>query len=246
MAEPAALYYRRDLALVHHLGFGFHADGCAGGILGLLEPHRRRGGTVLELGCGSGQLTRHLVDGGHRVIAADASPAMLELARAEVPGAMEHRLLVLPDDPLPAADAVVSVGHVVNYLPDAASIARAIAAMAAAVRPRGVLVFDVCDLRWGELRREQPAMARVDPEWAIITAFSLPTPDRYVRQMTTFVSAGDGSWRRDDERHDNILIDTGALPGLLSAHGVRAEIREELGGYQLPEGIVAVVGIRTG
>jgi hypothetical protein len=38
MSTPDAGYYRRDLALVHHLGFGFHADMCAPGILELLEP----------------------------------------------------------------------------------------------------------------------------------------------------------------------------------------------------------------
>ena len=68
-------YYRRDLALVHHLGFGFHADACAPGILKLLEPVRARDGVVLELGCGSGLLTKHLVDADYRVIATDASPA---------------------------------------------------------------------------------------------------------------------------------------------------------------------------
>jgi hypothetical protein len=56
-------YYRHDLALVHHLGYGFHADACAPGILALLEPVRAREGLVLELGCGSGPLTRHLVEG---------------------------------------------------------------------------------------------------------------------------------------------------------------------------------------
>jgi hypothetical protein len=31
-------YYRHDLALVHHRGFGHHADRCAPGILDLLRP----------------------------------------------------------------------------------------------------------------------------------------------------------------------------------------------------------------
>lgn len=75
MDEP---YFQHDLALIHHRGFGFHAGMCAPGILHLLEPVRDRGGLVLEIGCGSGLLTRHLVDAGHRVLATDASPAMLE------------------------------------------------------------------------------------------------------------------------------------------------------------------------
>src|SRR4249920_2199134 len=78
-------YYRRDLALVHHRGFGFHARACAPGILALLEPVRSREGIVLELGCGSGLLTRELTAAGHRVIATDASPAMLNLARCPRP-----------------------------------------------------------------------------------------------------------------------------------------------------------------
>ena len=75
MDEP---YHQHDLALIHHRGFGFHAGMCAPGILHLLEPVRDRGGLVLEIGCGSGLLTRHLVDAGHLVLATDASPAMLE------------------------------------------------------------------------------------------------------------------------------------------------------------------------
>ena len=58
-----------------------HGDACAPGILAKLRPVRERGGVVLELGCGSGALTRHLVAAGYRVIATEASPAMLALAR---------------------------------------------------------------------------------------------------------------------------------------------------------------------
>jgi len=51
-------YYRSDLALVHHRGFAFHGDLCAPGILELLEPVLASDGLVLEVGCGSGLLTR--------------------------------------------------------------------------------------------------------------------------------------------------------------------------------------------
>jgi methylase of polypeptide subunit release factors len=47
----------------------------------VLVPVLARNGLVLELGCGSGLLTRALVAAGHRLIATDASPAMLEIAR---------------------------------------------------------------------------------------------------------------------------------------------------------------------
>jgi SAM-dependent methyltransferase len=103
-------YYRDDLAYVHDRGFGFHAANCAPGLLSLLEPVRRRQGLVLEIGCGSGLLTRLLVRGGHRVIATDASPAMLDLARVAAPEAEQVNTLELPDDPVPTADAIIGWG----------------------------------------------------------------------------------------------------------------------------------------
>jgi SAM-dependent methyltransferase len=235
-------YYRPDLALVHHRGFGFHADACAPGILELLEPVRERSGVVLELGCGSGHLTRHLVDAGHRVIATDGAPAMVELTRQNVPGAEEIALLVLPDDPLPAADAVVSVGHVLSYLPDEESVQRGLVASARALRPDGVLALDLCDLAWGVDRKEAPPYARVGDDWAIISETSLPAPNLFVRQMATFLRNDDGTWRRDDERHDNVLIDTSLVPALLAAEGVEASVEDRFGDHPLFPGLVAMIG----
>ena len=57
--SPDFPYYRTNLAHVHDLGFGFHADACAPGILTLLDQVREQDGLVVELGCGSGLLTRH-------------------------------------------------------------------------------------------------------------------------------------------------------------------------------------------
>lgn len=235
-------YYGDDLALVHHLGFGFHADACAPGILALLEPVR--GGLVLELGCGSGLLTRHLVEAGHRVIATDASPAMLALARETAPQA-EVRSLALPDDQLPDCDAIVSVGHVLNYLRDEAAIERALVAAAEALRPGGIFALDLCDLRYGELRRDEPNSGRVADDWAIVTRFSLPRANLFVREIAAFLRNGDGSWRRDDERHENVLVDTAAVPALLKEHGVGARVAESFGQEELPAGLVAVVGRKS-
>jgi SAM-dependent methyltransferase len=239
-------YYRRDLALVHHLGFGFHADRTAPGIIELLEPVRARNGSVLEFGCGSGLLTRHLVDAGLHVVATDASPAMLELARDTVPDAERIIGLTLPDDPVPPADAIVGVGHALSYLPDEAAIDRAIVALADALNPGGVIAFDLCDLEWGEARRDVPTYTDVRDDWAIITRFSIPSPDRFVRDMAIFVRNDDGTWRRDDEHHDNVLVDVHRVPTLLAEHGVDAQVRAAFGSEELPVGLYAVVGEKRG
>jgi SAM-dependent methyltransferase len=238
-------YYRADLALVHHKGFDFHAQACAPGILRLLAPVLKRGGLVVEVGCGSGLLTRHLIEAGHRVIATDSSPAMLDLARQVAGGAEDIRLLVLPDDPIPDADAIVSIGHAVSYLPDAPAIDRALIAMAKALRPGGMIAIDICDLEYGAERQGSPNLGRVGQDWAIVTEFSTPTPDRFVRQMATFIRNDDGSWRRDDERHDNVLIDTAMIPELLSSEGVTAVVGDSFGDETLPTGLRTVIAHRV-
>jgi len=235
-------YYRADLAQVHHHGFAGHAQACAPGVLDLLEPVR--GGTVLEIGCGSGLLTRELAAAGHRVMAVDASSAMLALlSTQELPG-VDTQLIRLPAV-LPAADAVVGVGHILNYLPDTAAVDRTWAAIATALRPGGVLALDICDLEYGRARRDAPPLGRVGEDWAIVTEFSRPRPDLFVREMTTFVRDVDGAYRRDHERHDNVLLDTRALPEKLAKLGLRVIIANAFGSEELPVGLRTVIGTRT-
>ena len=58
-------YYQHDLALVHARGYGISRP-LRPGILELLAPVS--GGLVLELGCGAGALTRHLLAAGLRAV----------------------------------------------------------------------------------------------------------------------------------------------------------------------------------
>jgi len=236
-------YYQHDLALIHARGFGEYADHCAPGLLDLLAPVRD--GLVLELGCGAGAMTRHLLAAGHRVIATDASAAMVELARAALGADVDVRQLVLPDDPLPAADAIVSVGHMISYLPDAAAVDRALVAMAGALRPGGVLALDVCDLELGRIRAGELPVGRAGPDWAVIAEFSAPAPDRVVRDITTFVPDGAGAWRRGRERHEYVLVDTSLIPVLLASCGVTATVTSAFGTAELPPGLRAVTGVRS-
>lgn len=55
-------------------------------ILDALPP-----GDALDAACGTGRLTTHLLERGHRVIGVDASPEMLEVARRRLTGAQLRR-----------------------------------------------------------------------------------------------------------------------------------------------------------
>ena len=244
MTAPGEPYYRRDLALVHHRGFGFHADACAPGILTLLEPVRARDGLVVELGCGSGLLTRYLVDAGHRVIATDASPGDARTrarGRRRRRGDPRTRAAGRPD---PAGRRDRRRRSRLNYLPDAASIDRALIAIAQALPPRWPPRDRPLRPGVGAQRLDAKPAGWVAEDWAIVTEFSVPSPDRFVRQMATFIRNDDGSWRRDDERHDNVMVDTARVPGFLGEHGIEATVESSFGSETLPIGLRAVIGHR--
>jgi SAM-dependent methyltransferase len=194
---------------------------------------------VVELGCGSGLLTRHLVE---RVtgLATDASPAMLEIAREMVGDAEDIRRLVLPDDPsrLPTRS---SRWAMCSILPSAEAIDRApVAAASAETRRcwRSTLRPGVRRARRDAGERRMGGRRLGDRDAVLETV-----PDRFVRQMATFVRNDDGSWRRDDERHDNVPIDGGG-PALLAEHGVHAAVRASFGSEDLPPAR-AVVGSKA-
>ena len=63
--------------------------------------------------------------------------------------------------------------------------------------------------------------------------------------MAVFTRNDDGSWRRDDERHDNVLIDTAQVPPLLAEQGVDAVVRRSFGQEEPPAGLRVVVGPRA-
>jgi trans-aconitate methyltransferase len=53
------------------------------GVLALLDP--ASGERILDIGCGTGQLTKAIADSGATVVGIDASPSMIESARANFP-----------------------------------------------------------------------------------------------------------------------------------------------------------------
>jgi 2-polyprenyl-3-methyl-5-hydroxy-6-metoxy-1,4-benzoquinol methylase len=78
----------------------------------------------------AGLLARELLTAGFAVHGVDVSPAMIELAR-DYAGGADFDVVRRPtglatgvDGALPEADAVVSTGHVLNYLDTRADIAQ--------------------------------------------------------------------------------------------------------------------------
>ena len=107
--------YDPDLARIHHEGFPDIAKAAGPAIVSWLRSAGVRDGLVIDLGCGSGILARHLLAHGYDVLGIDASPAMLRLARRVAPPARFRRARA-EDAALPACAAVVATGEALTYL----------------------------------------------------------------------------------------------------------------------------------
>lgn len=227
--------YRNDLAWIHHHGFSEFAESAAPGVIALLRRAGVERGLVIDAGCGSGVLARTLTSAGYDVLGFDASPSMIELARAIAPAA---RFAVgrIGEAELPACDAVVAMGEVLNYT-DPADVRTFVRQAAAAIRPGGVLVADIA---------ESDAYPQLDEnrfggdDWSVIVIKECNS-NRLTRRILTFREI-DGEIQRDEEVHMLTLWEREEIARMCRNAGFRVTRRRSYGTRRLPVGHAVWVG----
>ena len=115
-----------------------------GYLCGILEGAGIRDGLVLDLGCGTGKMTRLLRDRGYDMIGVDLSEEMLSIAR-EKDG---EGILYLQQDMRElelygTVRAVVCVCDSINYLLEAEDLRKVFALVNNYLDPGGIFIFDL-------------------------------------------------------------------------------------------------------
>ncbi|HEX2254179.1 MAG TPA: class I SAM-dependent methyltransferase [Thermoanaerobaculia bacterium] len=135
-----------------------------------VELAREAGGTVLEMGCGSGRVTLPVARAGIEVVAVDASSAMLGRLRAHLAAessAVARRVEVVAGD-IRSLDLgrrfplVIAPFRVVQHLVSRSDQRAWLRAVARHLEPGGELVFDVFQPDYDYL--VQPAAGSLDVE----------------------------------------------------------------------------------
>ncbi|HEU4403998.1 MAG TPA: class I SAM-dependent methyltransferase [Polyangiaceae bacterium] len=223
-------FYGADLAAVHHAGFGELAAQAADLLIASLRAAGHAGGVVADLGCGSGLLAKALAAVGYGVVGVDVSAAMLELARAQAPGATFVRGSLF-DVELPRSSvAVAAVGEALNYAVDERAGPEGFEGLLGRVRealaPGGVFLFDVATPgRYGRGGVGQVFHDR--PGWALVMRARESVDGQTLhRHITLFRDAGGGLYRRSDEHHRLRLFDPGRVTKALKRAGFGVEVRD--------------------
>ena len=105
-------------------------------LISLLDPHPDE--TILDLGCGTGHLTKTIAGSGARVVGLDSSPAMIEVARATYP-VLEFLLADAANFSLPATFDAVFSNATLHWVVEAE---QAIRCIAASLKNRGRFVAE--------------------------------------------------------------------------------------------------------
>ena len=164
------------------------------GLAAELDAHR-----ILDLGCGTGLLTRELATPGRQVVGVDPAPAMLAVARRQ-PGTERVRWVEGDARALETheADLLVMTGNVAQVFLDDADWRTTLAAIHAALRPGGYLAFESRnpdDRAWERWNRAA-------------TYEQFDSPNGPMKSWLELVRVGDG--RVSFEGH-NIFLSTGEV-----------------------------------
>lgn len=117
-------------------------------LIELLKEYGTEDGLVLELGCGTGKMTRLLSEAGYDMIGVDNSWDMLEIAREKQIEDADGQILYLLQDMREfelygTVRAVVSICDSMNYILDEEDMLQVFKLVNNYLDPKGIFIFDL-------------------------------------------------------------------------------------------------------
>ncbi|WP_404453088.1 class I SAM-dependent methyltransferase [Virgibacillus necropolis] len=204
----------------------------------ILKQSSIRANRIVDLGCGTGQITTRLAKDGYQMIGIDYSIDMLSYAEQR---ASEQRLSVQwinqdirETDGITEMDAVVSYCDVVNYITTEEELNLVFANVANMLIDDGMFIFDVHSLYHVEHDLINQTFATVEDDVSSIW-FCSPGKDagEMFHDLTFFVSSEDKSYSRFDEYHHQKTFSIEVYRKLLEQNGL--QIRNIYGDFSLKE-----------
>ena len=187
--------------------------------------------SIVDLGCGTGNISIPLAKSGFEVFGIDLSADMLAIARSkwnEPPvrgqgGSIRWLQQDMRDWDLPdPVDAVISFCDCLNYLSQESDIVRTFRQTYAGLAPGGLFLFDVHAPRTLERYAEDQPFIYDEKEVAYLWTSEFDSQARSIRHDITFFvrdETSQGMYRRFEETHTQRAYDPEWLADQLAAAG---------------------------
>lgn len=171
-------------------------------VTALLQEHGVTDGLVLDLGCGTGTLTRLLAARGYDMIGVDISEEMLAIAARQSP----EILYLLQDmrefELYGTVRAVVSICDSMNYLMEYDDLVQVFALVNNYLDPGGVFIFDLNTIYKYKQGLGEQTIAENRDEGSFIWENYYDEEEQVNEyDLTLFIRQGDGSYQRYEETH---------------------------------------------
>jgi len=239
--------YRNDLTHIHDTGFSGLAGAAGPVLVEALQAGGINNGLVIDLGCGSGILSRAIYQAGYDVLGIDISDAMIALARQRVPRA-EFRVESLLKAELPPSVAVAAVGEAINYLFDPdntrSTLAKLLVRIYDALQPSGLFLLDVAEP--GRVAGNGPVRTYFEgSDWVVLVSSEEDRRRRLLtRRITSFRQVGE-LYRRDQEIHRQRLLSRSELEAQLRSIGFRVRTLRGYGRLRFGKGHVGLLARKS-
>ncbi|MDD3253239.1 MAG: class I SAM-dependent methyltransferase [Lachnospiraceae bacterium] len=194
-------------------------------LIGLLEEHDVKDGLVLDLGCGTGTLTRLLAARGYDMIGVDLSEEMLEIAREKQVEQPDGILYLQQDmrefELYGTVRAIVSICDSMNYLENCEDLVQVFKLANNYLDPGGILIFDLNTMyKYRELLGERTIAENRD-EGSFIWENYFDEEERVNEyDLTLFIREQDGRYRKYEETHYQTAFELDEVKDALAEAGM--------------------------
>ena len=183
-------------------------------------------GLVLDLGCGTGQITKRLALAGYDMIGVDASADMLQAAQEKRGGC--DILYLLQDmrefELYGTVRCVISTCDSLNYITEEEDLLKVFRLVNNYLDPGGLFLFDMNSLRYYEKVLSDNTFAESRDEGGFIWENSYDADTRINEyDLTLFLQRQDGLFERFLETHRERAWSVRKVEELLRAAGLKAE-----------------------
>lgn len=193
-------------------------------LISLLKEYGVWDGLVLDLGCGTGKLTRLLAEAGYDMIGADSSAQMLEIAQ-EAEGGAGRILYLLQDmralELYGTVRAAVSICDSVNYILEEDELREVFRLVNNYLDPRGIFIFDLNTVyKYRELLGEATIAENREEGSFIWENYFDEESGINEYDLTLFIREEGGLYRKYEETHYQRVYSLIAVRRLLSEAGM--------------------------